>query len=62
MPFLLKYLHFLLARPDLTNVRAVLERALQAVQGRPALELWTFYLEVENRYGELEAAQKVTLS
>ena len=59
VPFLLKYLQFLLARPDLTNVRAVLERALQAVQGRPALELWNFYLEVENRYGELEAAQKV---
>ena len=31
VPFLLKYLQFLLARPDLTNVRAVLERALQAV-------------------------------
>ena len=59
VPFLLQYLRFLLAQRDLTNVRAVLERALQAVQGRQALELWNLYLEVENLYGELAAAASV---
>ena len=59
VPLLLRYLRFLQAARDHTNMRALLEKSLQAVTGEGSRELWREYVELEVAYGDAASVRAV---
>ena len=62
VPLLLRYLRFLQAARDHTNMRALLEKSLQAVTGEGSRELWREYVELEVAYGDAASVRAVAAS